>query len=235
MGIIFASSGQALTVEDVVVGGPAFNSQQFGHGDQILAIDDFEVGPDAYHTQLVGDDVPGGAVKFTLCSASGQIRQVILRRILTSSLIDRVRLFEIFTTVKDDAFARRDKRGIGRVDEAIMCAQKCFQETDQLSSARAYSELKAECEMVLRELRSCLKNERSFLQSKMDGEHGGSVCEGTSSGHLLPGQNTSRSRIRAAETPNGKGAASRAEKRAASSAGRIALTNLLQKIEKNSS
>jgi hypothetical protein len=233
VGIIFDSSGKTLTIEDVVVGGPAFNSQQFDPGDQILAIDDFEVGPDSYHARLVGNDAPGEAVKFTLRPSSGQVKEVILRRISTSSLTDRLRLFEMFTILKDDAFTRRDKRAIGHVDEGMMCARKLCQELEQPSSARAYSELKAECENLLRELRSYSAKEESFLLTDMHRVRGGSVGRVSSSGHLMGGQNASRRRIGAAENPDGKGGAIVAEKRTASTAGRIALKNLLQKIEQN--
>ena len=108
------------TIDNMVVGGPAYNSQQLSKGDVLLAVDDVDVDGDNMHDLLIGNDVPGSTVKLTVSSAgSGLIKQVMLVRMPTTAIADLVRMFQVFTALKDQALNDDDKFVLSLLDEAI--------------------------------------------------------------------------------------------------------------------
>jgi S1-C subfamily serine protease len=49
-------------VDNLVVGGPAYNSRQLHHGDVIVKVDGIPITASNIHEVMVGDDVPGAPV-----------------------------------------------------------------------------------------------------------------------------------------------------------------------------
>lgn len=114
------AGGDGLTVDDMAIGGPAYNCKELSKGDVIVSVDDDRVNADNCHEKIIGNDVPGSIVRLTVrCAASKQIKNVTLTRMSSTSMLDNVRMFEIFTLLKDHAFARRDRISIGQIDEGI--------------------------------------------------------------------------------------------------------------------
>jgi hypothetical protein len=109
-----------MMIEDLVVGGPAFNCQQLARGDEVLMVDDEPVNADNCFDRLIGSDVPGSLVKICFRSASSKkIEHVILTRISATEMLNNVRVFEIFTSLKDHAYAQRDRFAIEHIDQGI--------------------------------------------------------------------------------------------------------------------
>ncbi|EKX46190.1 hypothetical protein GUITHDRAFT_138319 [Guillardia theta CCMP2712] len=50
-------------IENLVVGGPAYNSQKLSRGDKIVKVDDKAVNSDNVASELVGSDQPGSEVR----------------------------------------------------------------------------------------------------------------------------------------------------------------------------
>lgn len=109
-----------LTIEDMVVGGPAFNSQELERGDTLLAVDGQVVSEATIAEAILGSDVPGTAVRLTVArGAHGKRRDVILTRMSTRSIADNVRMFELFTSLKTRAFQWQDVTALAHLDDCI--------------------------------------------------------------------------------------------------------------------
>ena len=61
------------TIDNTVVGGPAYNSKQLGHGDVILEVDGQEAKDENIFQILIGCDVPGSAVNIKLAKGGPQV------------------------------------------------------------------------------------------------------------------------------------------------------------------
>ena len=109
-----------VKIENMVVGGPAHTSCRLSKGDVLLKVDDVEVDSENLHAMLIGSDVPGSLVKITfLHPGSEEEHEVNLMRAATSSIADNVRMFEIFTHLKDQAFQANDRLATTLLDEAL--------------------------------------------------------------------------------------------------------------------
>ncbi len=62
------------TIDSTVVGGPAFNSKQFSHGDVILAVNGVPATNDNVLDLLVGSDIPGTPVEIRVAKGNFQAR-----------------------------------------------------------------------------------------------------------------------------------------------------------------
>ena len=60
-------------IENMVVGGPAYNSKQLEHGDVILEVDGQEAKNENIFEVLIGCDVPGSAVNIKLAKGGPQV------------------------------------------------------------------------------------------------------------------------------------------------------------------
>lgn len=108
------------TVDNMVVGGPAYNSQKLNKGDVLLKVDDVEVDGERLHDMLIGQDVPGSFLNLTVRDAgSGHLKEVTLKRMATSAIADHVRIFEVFASLKKQKFYHSDRFATSLVDEAI--------------------------------------------------------------------------------------------------------------------
>ena len=109
-----------LYIDNMVVGGPAHNSQRLSKGDVLVRVDDVEVDCENLHDMLVGSDVPGSLVKISfLRPGSEEQHEVTLMRMATSTIADNVRMFEVFTALKDRSLRAGDRLGTTLLDEAI--------------------------------------------------------------------------------------------------------------------
>lgn len=60
-----------LTIDNMVIGGPAYKCKQLGRGDIILKVDGIEVDENNFQTILLGNDIPGSSVVLTVMKADG--------------------------------------------------------------------------------------------------------------------------------------------------------------------
>ncbi len=116
-------------VDNLVVGGPAFNSRQLHHGDVIVKVDGTPVTQSNIHEMMVGNDIPGTPVLVTITrggpkvtaarrrsarrphhrlnrhpsnprTRQGPTVDVRMTRMATEEIYDRRRVFELFTALK---------------------------------------------------------------------------------------------------------------------------------------
>ena len=126
-------------IDNMVLGGPAFNTRQLSKGDLILKIDGFAcTSKEEIHNLLLGEDIPGTTVTLTVkhnhhdsadrwmywdddvdVLLDGVIRDVTLIRMANEEIVDRRRIFELFTSLKDHALQRHDHDTGYIVDETI--------------------------------------------------------------------------------------------------------------------
>ena len=60
-----------LTIDNMVIGGPAYKCKQLSRGDIILKVDGIEVDEDNFQRILIGNDIPGSSVVLTVMKADG--------------------------------------------------------------------------------------------------------------------------------------------------------------------
>jgi hypothetical protein len=93
-----------MVIDNMVMGGPAFNSAMLDRGDVIVQIDHQDVSMDGLSTALLGSDIPGSSVVITVkkCSPelNGRTVDVVLTRMATSFIADRCRMFELYAHMK---------------------------------------------------------------------------------------------------------------------------------------
>lgn len=106
-------------LDNMVVGAPAFNSQKLRKGDQLLKVDDTDVEGEDLHDLLIGSDVPGSFVRITVMRNNSEVFEVTLMRAATSAIADNVRMFELFTALKDQALLDKNQFTCSLLDEAI--------------------------------------------------------------------------------------------------------------------
>jgi hypothetical protein len=107
-------------IDTTVIGGPAHNSKAISSGDVILKIDEVVVTGDNIVKLLLGNDLPGSPVNLTIAKGGpkvcflqleipgkidqlviqGPVVNVALTRMSTDELVDRRKIFELFTVLK---------------------------------------------------------------------------------------------------------------------------------------
>ena len=85
-----------MTIDNMIIGGPAYNSRVLDKGDVICKIDQMPVSLEELPHALLGSDVPGSSVVLTVRKISGRTLDVGLKRMATSVISDRCRMFELF-------------------------------------------------------------------------------------------------------------------------------------------
>ncbi len=75
-------------VDNLVVGGPAYNSRQLHHGDVIVKVDGISITASNIHEVMVGDDIPGAPVIVSVARGGPKV----LRGDLGSKRLDLARL-----------------------------------------------------------------------------------------------------------------------------------------------
>ena len=59
-------------IDNMVVGGPAYDSQQLARGDVIIKVDGSVVNKDNILESIIGCDVPGSSVEICVAKGSAQ-------------------------------------------------------------------------------------------------------------------------------------------------------------------
>jgi len=155
-------------VDNLVVGGPAFNSRQIQPGDSILKIDGKAVSPDNILTHLVGPDIPGSTVILTVSKKGGASKDIALKRMDTVIIAGRLKLFDLFTRTKEKALDSKDESLPHMVDECIqawtdMTISDCQREAKQ---AQNFHDMQEACGKSLTELETKLE-ELMVVATKM--------------------------------------------------------------------
>jgi chromosome segregation ATPase len=118
VGIAF--DGKTCVIENVLVGGPAFNSKKVFKGDKIVSIDSVPVEGKDIIPRLKGSDAPGSVVVVGLQKRhSSNVEQVKLRRMENTQIADKRQIFELFTKLIDTSRKRRDKESEEYTTEAL--------------------------------------------------------------------------------------------------------------------
>ena len=88
-------------IDNMVIGGPAYNSDRLEKGDTIVQVNGKPVSAEELPDMLIGDDIPGTSVVITVQRGEEQFN-LSLTRMATETIADRRRMFELFTTLKVD-------------------------------------------------------------------------------------------------------------------------------------
>ena len=128
------------SIDGMAVGGPAYNCEELMQGDVLLMVDDEPVDADNCHDKLVGSDAHGSTVKLKVrCVARQQIKDVLLRRMSHLRMRNNLRMFEIFTSLKDHAFGSRDEVAIRFVDEGLELFTSLLRDDDNDLNGVSYN------------------------------------------------------------------------------------------------
>ena len=128
------------SIDGMAVGGPAYNCEELMQGDVLLMVDDEPVDADNCYDKLVGSDVRGSIVKLTVrCVARQQIKDVLLRRMSHLRMRNNLRMFEIFTSLRDHAFGSRDEIAIRFVDEGLQLFTSLLRDDDNDLNGESYN------------------------------------------------------------------------------------------------
>ena len=145
-----------LTIHNMVVGGPAFNSRLINIGDRIVAVDGEKVGLDNFEAALVGSDLPGSEVVLTVFRESEKIeKQVTLRRMARSAMSDLVTMFEQFTRLESLAADFDDPELSQCLEEAVRQWTKLqiASSSQERSTARRVNQMQSDCRALTLDLR----------------------------------------------------------------------------------
>ena len=61
------------SIDNTVVGGPAYNSQKLSHGDTILKVDGIVATNENIFELLIGNDIPGSSVEITVAKNGSHV------------------------------------------------------------------------------------------------------------------------------------------------------------------
>ena len=97
IGIMF--DAKCRVIEYVLVGGPAYNSDNVFKGDTIMSVDGQDASTGDLATLLRGIDEPDSLVTLGLMRESGEVEDVTLRRMDTMKLEDKREMFDLFANL----------------------------------------------------------------------------------------------------------------------------------------
>ena len=118
VGIAFDDKSCVIT--NVLVGGPAFNSNKVFKGDKIVSVDSVPVVGGDIIPRLEGSDDPGSVVMIGLQRKDSNIvEELKLRRMDNKQIADKRQLFELFTKLLDKAIKKCDKESEVYTTEAL--------------------------------------------------------------------------------------------------------------------
>ena len=131
IGLMFDERGGKITIDYVMVGGPAFKSKKVDKGDVILSIDDKQVKGAAIITALQGK--PSSSVTLKIQKKStGRVEDVMLERMLTAAIADKRQMFDIFTQIESLFTQKNDAIGVKYTEDALeLWTQMMLEEQDQ--------------------------------------------------------------------------------------------------------
>jgi septal ring factor EnvC (AmiA/AmiB activator) len=118
VGIAF--DDKSCVIVNVLVGGPAFNSNKVFKGDKIVSIDGVPVTGGDIIAKLTGSDIPGSVVTIGLHRKdSNSVEEVKLLRMDNKQIGDKRQLFQLFTKLIDKAQKNHDKESEVCTSEAL--------------------------------------------------------------------------------------------------------------------
>ena len=118
VGIAF--DDKSCVIVNVLVGGPAFNSNKVFKGDKIVSIDGVPVTGGDIIAKLTGSDIPGSVVTIGLQRKdSNSVEEVKLLRMDNKQIGDKRQLFQLFTKLIDKAQKNHDKESEVCTSEAL--------------------------------------------------------------------------------------------------------------------
>ena len=120
---------KGVYIDNIVFGGPAYNSEVLKKGDKILKVDGNEVTAENVTHAMVGCDLAGSLVSLEIKRpGAGNSQAVTLTRMATEAIADRRAMFELFTTAKNRANHHDDKTTAALIDKAIILWTKMLDE-----------------------------------------------------------------------------------------------------------
>lgn len=160
-------------IDNMVVGGPAWNSHQLEHGDEILKVDGRTVDADDILDGLVGNDLPGSTVRLTVRKdiPGNSLETVTLHRMASEVIADRRRMFELFTSIKDRAVQVHDLVIPSIVDKCIqLWASMLESDMDrQDMTRRKYGILQEQCTRIAHDVKADLRRLRNQDRRSLQG------------------------------------------------------------------
>jgi len=188
-----------LVIHNMVVGGPAYKCKQLEVGDEIIKVDGVEVSADRFEEfqkALIGDDVPGSTLTLTVrkqpeeeSSVSEKEVTVKLRRMAREEMADHVKMFELFTSLKEYVLEGDFSKACGGDGSSIVaqsedgqlspqdCVDECMDLWTRMLVADAehddkiannVRELQDESAILLSTLREGIARLRAFVNQKRD-------------------------------------------------------------------
>jgi hypothetical protein len=108
-------------VDDVVVGGPAFNSQHIHRGDELVMVNGHTVRPevDSVSKLITGNDLIGSSVTLRMRKLNGTTVDVDLVRMQHERVVTRRKIHEILQSLRQAAVAARDGASASRIDGLV--------------------------------------------------------------------------------------------------------------------
>jgi hypothetical protein len=153
-------AGKETVVSHVLTGGPAFKSKWIHKGDFILLVDGAQVAGERMTEALKGNNTPGSKVKLTIRKGTtGKIESVELARVLTATIADKRRLFDLFCEIENSVTHMKDMNS-GHVGKALAYVEDALNlwsrmELEQVvvddKSAEDIADLQTTCDAWLHE------------------------------------------------------------------------------------
>jgi hypothetical protein len=141
------------TIDRLVLGGPAWKSKLLKIGDEIVKVNGIRADRANIHELLIGDDVPGSSVSITLKSDGwhGLGKTVELKRMSANAIADRVRMFELFSSMKARAKEDKDTKAAALVDLSIdlWTAMLSADAEHELKVASKVLQMQESCEAIV--------------------------------------------------------------------------------------
>jgi hypothetical protein len=147
-------------VEHVMVGGPAYLSNDVFRGDLILGVDGNALSGAALVSAIKGNDTPGSCVTLTL-KRGAQNFSLTLTRIPTADVVDKRCMFELFTKLYDRAKKQNDPDGAKCIQETLTLWEKI------LSAHQAHQDQLVKRLKKMQDDCSALSEEMSYLMLKI--------------------------------------------------------------------
>jgi ubiquinone biosynthesis protein Coq4 len=140
-------------IDRLVLGGPAWKSKLLKIGDEIVKVNGIRADRANIHELLIGDDVPGSSVSITLKTDGwhGLGKTVELKRMSAIAIADRVRMFELFSSMKARAKEDKDTRAAALVDLSIdlWTAMLSADAEHELKVASKVLQMQESCEAIV--------------------------------------------------------------------------------------
>jgi len=156
-------------VEDLVVGGPAFNSQHIHRGDQLLMVNGHTVRPsvDSVSKLITGDDLVGSTVTLRMMKLNGTTLDVDLVRMPPDRIGARRKIHEHLQNLRQAAVTARDGATASRVDTLVNHWHQMMNDEAQMEGLLASGARSKwhQAQALAGELQSCI--ERLSLRSSL--------------------------------------------------------------------